>query len=268
MSSLPFAATAPVSVSKVGLRARDAENVAAYYRSVVGLQELSREGLTITLGAGNRPLLVIESDPALQPDDPRSAGLYHTAFLLPDRADLGRWINFAVEKQIQVVGASDHLVSEALYLTDPEGNGIEIYADRPHEQWLWVGNSVEMATQRLDVAGVRASVPAGDTGWKGAPNGSVIGHVHLRVGDPSAAEGWWNGEMGFDTVSKYGPDAVFLSTGRYHHHIAANAFQSRGAGPRDKSRTGLSWVEMVAKDAAKVSAKTDPWGNEIRTVAG
>ena len=100
MSNLPFAATAPVSVSRVGLRARDADSLAAYYRDVIGLQELSRDGEKMTLGAGNRPLLVIEGDKSLKPDDPRSAGLFHTAFLLPERADLGRWINRAVEKSI------------------------------------------------------------------------------------------------------------------------------------------------------------------------
>ncbi|HEY5817718.1 MAG TPA: VOC family protein [Mesorhizobium sp.] len=268
MSNLPFAASAPVSVSRVGLRAKDADALAAYYARVVGLRELARDGGTITLGAGNRALLVIESDPTLRADDSRSAGLFHTAFLLPQRADLGRWINHAVEKQIQIEGASDHLVSEALYLTDPEGNGIEIYADRSPESWKWDGKSVEMATQRMDIPGVRGSVPAGDAGWKGIPDNSIVGHVHLRVGDRDVAEAWWNSEMGFDTVTRYGRDAVFLSTGGYHHHIGANTWHSRGAGPREADRTGLSWVEMVDKCATAASEKTDPWGSTIRTIAG
>ena len=184
MSDLPFAATTPISVARVGLKTRDADALAAYYRAVVGLEELARDGETITLGAANRPLLVLERDAAAKPDDPRSAGLFHTAFLLPSRADLGRWINHAIENKIQVEGASDHLVSEAAYLTDPEGNGIEIYADRPHESWKWDGPSVEMATLRMDIPGVVGSVPAGDAGWKGAPDNTVVGHVHLRVGDP------------------------------------------------------------------------------------
>src|SRR5262245_38053724 len=117
LSELPFAATTPVSVARVGLRARDAESLGAYYRTVVGLQELGRTGGTITLGAADRPLLEIEQDSAAIPDDPRSAGLFHTAFLLPSRADLGRWINHAVADNITIQGASDHLVSEALYLT-------------------------------------------------------------------------------------------------------------------------------------------------------
>ena len=268
MSDLPFAASAPISVAQIGLRAKNADALAAYYRTVVGLVELSRAGGAITLGAGARPLLVIEGDTALRPDDPRSAGLFHTAFLVPTRADLGRWINNAVEQRIAIEGASDHLVSEALYLTDPEGNGIEIYADRPQDQWTWDGDSVEMATLRMDIPGVRASVPADAGSWTGLPDNSIVGHVHLRVGDPDQAETWWNQEMGFDTVKKYGRDAVFLSTGGYHHHIGANTWQSRGAGPRESGRTGLSWIEMAVKDDAKAGMeKTDPWGNAIRTVA-
>ena len=181
MSELPFAATTPVSVARVGLKARDAEGLAAYYRSVVGLQELSRADGAITLGAANRPLLVIEADAAAKPDDPRSAGLFHTAFLLPGRADLGRWINHAATNNIRVDGASDHLVSEALYLTDPEGNGIEIYADRLPKDWTWNGDKVAMATERLNLPSVIAEVPAGDAGWQGAPENSIVGHVHLRA---------------------------------------------------------------------------------------
>ncbi|TJX63567.1 MAG: VOC family protein, partial [Mesorhizobium sp.] len=156
MSELPFAATTPVSVARVGLKARDAESLAAYYRRVVGLQELSRADGAITLGAANRPLLVLEPDASAKPDDPRSAGLFHTAFLLPSRADLGRWINHAISDKIAIEGASDHLVSEALYLTDPEGNGIEIYADRRPQDWKWNGDKIAMATERMNIPSVVA----------------------------------------------------------------------------------------------------------------
>ncbi len=265
MSKVPFAATTPISVGRVGLRAKDARALADYYRDVIGLDEISNEGETITLGAGERPLLVIEGDRALTREDPRSAGLFHTAFLLPSRADLGRWINRAADRQIQVDGASDHIVSEALYLTDPEGNGIEIYADRDPGEWKWEADGmVSMATYRMDVPGVRASVPA-NSEWQGMPQDAIIGHVHLRVGDPVTAEDWWKHEMGFDTVARYGRDAVFLSTGKYHHHIGANAWQSRGAGPRAAGLTGLGWVEMLSRDGSHMGKKADPWGNLIRT---
>jgi catechol 2,3-dioxygenase len=268
MSGLPFAATTPISVGQVGLKARNAKALADYYSTVVGLEQLSSDGETITLGAKGRPLLVIEGDNAAKPDDPRSAGLFHTAFLLPSRADLGRWINFATEQQIKIDGASDHLVSEALYLTDPEGNGIEIYADRTPTEWKRDGDQIAMATQRMDIAGVRGSVPAGDAGWQGAPENSVVGHVHLRVGDSVAAEDWWHRTLGFDTVAKYGAQAVFLSTGGYHHHVGANTWQSAGAGQRDKGRSGLAWVELRSSDAREKAKLEDPWGTEIRVVPG
>jgi len=266
MSKLPFAATTPISVAQVGIKARDAKALADYYSAIVGLEQLSADGETIVLGAKDRPLLVIEGDKASRPDDPRSAGLFHTAFLLPTRADLGRWINFAAERQIPIDGASDHLVSEALYLSDPEGNGIEIYADRMPSEWKRNGDQIAMATQRLDIAGVRGSVPAGDNGWNGAPENSIVGHVHLRVGDPVAAEEWWNKTLGFDTVAKYGAQAVFLSTGGYHHHVGANAWQSAGAGMREKGRSGLAWVEMRSSLTSEAAGYSDPWGTEIKIV--
>lgn len=268
MSELPFAATTPISISRVGLKARDGDNLARYYQHVVGLTELSRDGATITLGAHERPLLVIESDKAAKADDPKSAGLFHTAFLLPGRADLGRWLKHAAERKISLDGASDHLVSEAVYLTDPEGNGIEIYADRPRSTWKREGSGYAVATQRLDLASVIAEVPAGDAGWKGAPENSIIGHVHLRVGDPAEAEKWWNREFGFDTIAKYGEQAVFLSSGGYHHHIGANSWRSAGAGRRDLSHAGLNWVEMRSANADTETNREDPWGTVIRTAPG
>lgn len=268
MYDLPFAAKTPVSVGRVGLKARNATALADYYSAVVGLEQLSSDGETITMGSKDRPLLVIENDGAAKPDDPRSAGLFHTAFLLPSRADLGRWINHAIENRIPVEGASDHLVSEALYLTDPEGNGIEIYADRLPSEWKWNGDQIEMATHRMDVEGVRGAVPAGSEKWQGAPEGSVVGHVHLRVGDPVAAEEWWKRTLGFDTVAKYGSQAVFLSTGGYHHHIGANTWQSAGAGQRDRRLSGLDWVELRSSQASEAANYQDPWGTAIRVVPG
>ncbi|WP_457937791.1 VOC family protein [Mesorhizobium sp. 10J20-29] len=268
MSELPFAATTPISVSRVGLKARDAEGLAAFYRTVLGLEELSRDGGTILLGARERPLLAIEADSAARPDDPKAAGLFHTAFLLPSRADLGRWINFAIANRIGIDGASDHLVSEALYLSDPEGNGIEIYADRPRAAWKMNGNQIAMATERLNIPDVVGTVPAGDAGWQGAPENTVIGHVHLRAGNPAEAEAWWSDAFGLDTMAKYGPSAVFLSSGGYHHHIGANSWSSAGAGPRDPALSGLSWVEMRSSAANAASERSDPWGTVIRTVPG
>ena len=267
MSELPFAATTPIHVGRVGLIARDADALAAWYRDVVGLHELGRADGNVTMGAGERPLLEIEQRADARPDDPRGAGLFHTAFLLPSRVDLGRWIRNASERRYRIDGASDHLVSEALYLNDPEGNGVEIYADRPKDAWDWDGNLVRMATERLDLDGLAASVPGGSPAWTGLPSGSVVGHVHLRVGDPLAAEEWWKSELGLDTVARYGSQAVFMSTGGYHHHVGANSWQSRGAGARDRDRSGLAWVELLSRDASADRTLHDPWGSEIRVRA-
>jgi len=264
MTQLPFAATTPVSIGRVGLRARDAEGLAAFYKSLLGLDELRRAGSTIGLGAGGRELLEIEGSAALRADDPRSAGLFHTAFLLPARADLARWVRHAADSRIAIDGASDHLVSEAIYLDDPEGNGIEIYADRDRSEWPREGGAIRMATERLDFDGLMGELQAGDAGWRGAPAGTVIGHVHLRVGDVEAAEAWWNEAQGLDTVTHYGGQAVFLSSGGYHHHIGANVWRSRGAGRREDDRAGLGFVELLSRDAATESVARDPWGTEIR----
>lgn len=262
MSELPFAANAPVSVARVGLKVRDAETVAAFYRDVVGLAELGREGRVVVLGAGQRPLLEIEEDRAAKLDDTREAGLFHTAFLLPSRADLARWARRAIENGVTIDGASDHLVSEAIYLGDPEGNGIEIYADRARERWPWQDGEVAMKTLRLDFDDLLGEV--GEGPWVGAPDGTIIGHVHLRVGDPAEAEAWWHAEMGFDTMAKYGPGAVFLSTGGYHHHIGANSWHSAGAGPRDPARTGLAWVALRSRRTTGGRTLADPWGTVVR----
>jgi catechol 2,3-dioxygenase len=266
--TLPFAADAPVSVSTVGLKARDADLLAAYYVDVVGLHEMARRPGVVVLGAGDRPLLEIEEVRTARPDDPRAAGLYHTAFLLPSRLDLARWAHRAIERKTPISGASDHLVSEAIYLTDPEGNGIEIYADRPRSDWTLKGGAVEMATLALDADGLLAEIGPATPAWDGAPEASMVGHVHLRVGDAAEAGRWWNAAMGFDTMARYGPSAVFLATGGYHHHVGANSWQSAGAGRRDADRTGLSFVELRSRLATSESVHEDPWGNVVRVVPG
>ncbi|WP_173931633.1 VOC family protein [Chelativorans sp. Marseille-P2723] len=264
MTHLPFAAATPVRIASVALKARDADALAQFYRTVVGLDELGRSNGSIQLGAGGRHLLTIEAAPDAKPDNPREAGLFHTAFLLPSRKALAQWARRAVEEPLPIDGASDHLVSEAIYLTDPEGNGIEIYADRPREQWLWEGDEVSMKTLRLNFEDLLAE--GGDDPWKGAPDGTVIGHVHLRVGDPAEAERWWHETIGLDVMARYGPQAVFLASGGYHHHVGANSWHSRGAGRRDPARTGLAWIELHSSEAGEERLLEDPWGTAIRLV--
>lgn len=265
MTATATAATAPVRVARVGLRARDAEALAAWYRETVGLAELGRTGGVIHLGVGGTGLLDIEPAPEARPDDPQAAGLFHTAFLLPARRDLGRWLRHAAARGIGLDGASDHLVSEALYLDDPEGNGVEIYADRAPEAWPRRDGAIAMATLPLDLeALMREAADAPD--WNGAPDGTIIGHVHLRVGDPARAARWWADALGFETMARYGEKAVFLATGGYHHHVGANAWRSAGAGRREAGRAGLAWVELAARGRQAGATLEDPWGTEVRVV--
>lgn len=264
MSELPFAVTRPAYVERVGLKSRDAQALADYYQQIVGLREMARRGSSIILGAGDLELLEIEQSSALKQDDPRSAGLFHTAFLLPQRADLARWIRHAIDKQLPVAGASDHAVSEAVYLTDPDGNGIEIYTDRTPDTWQWQNGQVHMVTDAMDVNGILQELQDNPAQWSQAPQGTVVGHVHLRVGQIQPAEDWWYDEMALDTVAHYGSKAVFLSSGGYHHHIANNIWQSAGAGKRDLDRSGLAFVQINDRRDGVTRIVEDPWGNEIR----
>lgn len=265
-AALPVLAAAPHRIGTVSLVVNDLEAVRRFYEDVVGLRVIERDGATVRLGAGPAVLLELTGDPAARRRSRREAGLFHTAFLLPDRADLGAWIAFAAERRITLQGAADHAVSEAVYLADPEGNGIEIYADRDRSNWNYDRGTLRMGTEALDFGSLMQEVKPGEAGWNGAPDGSVIGHVHLRVGNARDAEQFWNGDMSFDTVVKYGPQAVFLSTGGYHHHIGANSWQSAGAGPRAVDTTGLSFVELAARGPVSAREDVDPWGNVIRTV--
>jgi len=240
----------PWHIGKVTLAAHDGAALSAFYREALGLERLTRDGKNETLGAGGVPLLDIRHEPEARQRSPREAGLFHTAFLLPARADLGRWLKHAVALGLTLEGASDHLVSEALYLSDPEGNGIEIYIDRPESTWTWRDGQVAMATERLDLNDLAA---AGEGGFSGLPDGARIGHVHLQVGDIAAAEAFYRDALGLDLTTRY-PGGSFFSSGGYHHHIAANIWHSRGAPPRDLPSTGLAGFEWLARDAQTLAA--------------
>ncbi|WP_414831769.1 VOC family protein [Afifella sp. YEN Y35] len=267
---------APLSIDHIALTVRDLDTVGDFYERVIGLEKIAGDGESRLLGEGDRPLIELRRD-AQARSLPFEAGLFHTAFLLPHRDDLGRWLRRFGEAGGRLEGASDHLVSEAVYLRDPEGNGIEIYADRPRTDWTFEGQMIVMDTLRLDIQ----SLLQAPGRWSGAPDGTVIGHVHLQVGDLAAAEAFYAGELGFDLVSEL-PAARFFSTGGYHHHIGTNVWNSRGAGPRSPDAAGLSELVLAAtpEEAARLGAKTvtdpsftapsftdrsftDPWGNRI-----
>ena len=264
-----FGMSAGLSVQGVALLVRDLVAVSRFYRRVIGLAVLEEAGDRVVLGAGGVALLELLHRPGALASDPAAAGLFHVAFLLPGRVDLGRWLVHARGLGQGLDGAADHLVSEAVYLRDPEGNGIEVYADRPAADWVWhetpEGRRIGMANARLDMAGLLAAAAApGVAAWDGAPAGTRVGHVHLQVGDAAAATGFYAGVLGLD-VTAAGPAAVFLSSGGYHHHIAVNTWNSAGAGPREAGRAGLARVTLGQPGLAAVRPDAvDPWGTEFR----
>lgn len=273
-------AAAPLRIGKVRLHVRDLPLVSGFYQDALGLVQTGADSDTVTLGTATHPLLELVSKPGLTPRDPRSAGLFHTAFLLPHRADLGRWLAHARAQNIPLQGASDHIVSEAIYLSDPEGNGIEVYVDRPVSRWQSRNGEIVMATEPLDIRGLLDA--AGGQDWNGAPAGTIVGHMHLQVGDTQIAEDFWNGVMGFDVTNHY-PGATFFGSGGYHHQIAANIWNSRGAGARPEGMAGLAGFEVLVSDrpirdaiamraeaAGRLVSRTpdtvtlsDPWNNRI-----
>jgi len=253
-------------IGRVCLRVTDPAAVAAFYRDVVGLDEL--DGAT-TLGAGDTPLVELRGDPDAPARPPDAAGLFHLAIRVPTRAALGAALA-RVEERWDLDGASDHGVSEALYLRDPEGNGVEIYRDRPREAWPTDGDRVAMGTRPLDREGVTAAAD----GSAGVPPATDVGHVHLDAADLDATRDFYADAVGL-AVRQRLPEAVFLAADGYHHHVGANTWRGRTEPP---SGRGLEWFEIRAPEEgveslrARVDARetdagvavTDPSGVELR----
>ncbi|MFN3973414.1 MAG: VOC family protein [Gemmobacter sp.] len=242
---------APMRIGTVRLKVRDLDAVSTFYQTVLGLSPIARGQSRITLGTGATPLLHLVGDAALAPLDPRQAGLFHTAFLMPTRADLARWLAHLAARRVTLQGASDHIVSEALYLADPEGNGIEVYADRPVSHWHGESGEIRMRTDPLDVQDLLQS--AEGTEWSGFPEGGSVGHVHLQVGDTADADRFYRDILGFDIAARY-PGASFYGSGGYHHQLAGNIWNSRRAGTRPEGMAGLDAVEIVVPDPANLAS--------------
>ena len=215
-----------------------------YYRTVVGLDVLEQGGGRASLGANSTELVGLVEEPGAQPSDGYT-GLFHFALLVPDRPSLARWLAHAARDRVQLTGLSDHFVSEAIYLRDPDHHGIEIYADRPREVWEGQVGS-RMTTEPLDVKGLLAEVddPASEP-FDGLPGGTVMGHVHLKVaGIPETIEFYRDG-LGFDLVVERVPQAAFLSAGGYHHHVGANTWESAGASPPPEGSAALRHATIL-----------------------
>jgi catechol 2,3-dioxygenase len=265
----------------VRLQVSDLERSIAYYEQVLGFHA-ERLGESVALHArGGPPLIRLESRRGVTPARRGAYGLYHFAILLPDRAALGRFASHLASLPVRV-GMADHLVSEALYLWDPDGLGIEVYRDRARSEWRHRAREILMATDPLDINGV---IAAADGAWTGMPAATTIGHVHLHVGDLELAEAFYHGALGLDkTVWTY-PGALFLAAGGYHHHLGTNVWSS-GPEAADLEARLLDWELVVprpedaeaaaesirraghaAERDGKAYAVSDPWGTRLRIVA-
>lgn len=274
-------------LGRVRLAVADLKRSLEFYEKVLGLRTISRDESRASLAAhgDDRILVEIEARAGTRPVNRRALiGLYHFAILLPDRPSLGRFVQH-VSDLGERVGAGDHLVSEAFYLTDPDGLGIEVYADRPRNTWQRRGRELMMATDPVDVAGlVRA---AGDTPWTGMPAGTVIGHVHLHVGDIDAARAFYSEALGFDRMTWHYPGALFMGAGGYHHHLGTNTWAGAGARPAAEGDARLlEWtIELPSREDVEAAARSvtaagyavdagvddrvtrDPWGTQVRVQA-
>lgn len=240
----------PAYVDHSHLVVRDLPMVSSWYQTIMGLTPIEKTASGETLGVAGRPLLTLttEGNAAIAPRN--APGLFHTAFLVPDRTELGRWLAHIAHNNVPLQGASDHLVSEAIYLGDPEGNGIEVYRDRPRAEWNYIEDGmVKMATLPLDLQALYDEAPKDK--WDGMAGGTAIGHIHLQVSDIPQANAFFRDVLGLDLMATY-PGASFFASGKYHHHVGANIWNSRGAPKRQANMTGLADYTVHFNDPAKL----------------
>jgi catechol 2,3-dioxygenase len=238
---------AETRMGAVELTVSDLERSLGYYRRSIGLGVREQGDGRASLG-GASELLVLHEVPGAQPA-PRNTGLFHFALLVPERRDLAAWLAHAIREQVPMTGVSDHFVSEALYLRDPDGHGIEIYADRPRE--LWEGQVAKMTTEPLDLENLLRELDDPEREpFDGLPGGTVMGHVHLQVADIPETLRFYRDVMGFDEMATLGSQATFLSAGGYHHYVGANTWASAGAPPPPERSASLRLATVVLPDSA------------------
>ncbi|WP_080848831.1 VOC family protein [Cytobacillus gottheilii] len=233
-----------VYVGHVHLKVQDLQRSLAFYQDILGLTVLEQSDHTALLSADGKTELISLTQPSpIFPKQNRTSGLYHFALLLPERKDLAAVIRHLISTGYPLQGASDHLVSEALYLADPDGNGIEIYRDRTSEGWEWENGEVVMATNAMDVEGVLSEWDGSH--WEGLPAGTIMGHIHLHVSEFAKTKEFYIKGLGFQTVCTYGGQALFISTGGYHHHIGLNTWNGIGAPAPSEAHAGMESFTLV-----------------------
>jgi len=261
---------AATTVGTVELTVSDLDRSLDYYRTSIGLEVLEQGAGRASLGAGGSELLVLVEEPGTRPADGYT-GLFHFALLVPERTDLARWLGHAARDRVGLTGLSDHVVSEALYLRDPDHHGIEIYADRPRVEWEGkVGE--RLTTLPLDTGSLLGELddPAAEP-FDGLPAGTVMGHVHLRVAAIPETVAFFRDVLGFDLMAQLGDQAAFLSAGGYHHHVGANTWESAGAPPAPDGTAGLRHATIVLPDAderARVLARVEGSSLAVRDLDG
>jgi catechol 2,3-dioxygenase len=249
----------------VHLTVSELERSLGYYREAIGLDVLEQANGGARLGAGGRELLVLVEEPGARPARGYT-GLYHFALLLPRRPELARWLAHAVRDRVPLTGLSDHFVSEAIYLSDPDGHGIELYCDRPREVWEGrVGST--LTTQPLDVDALLGELddPAAEP-FEGLPGGTVMGHVHLKVAEIADTVAFYRDVLGFGLMAQLGPYAAFFAAGGYHHHLGANVWESAGATPPPAGSAALRHATVRLPDDAerdRVLARVETAGQRV-----
>jgi catechol 2,3-dioxygenase len=237
-------------VGHVKVKVENLERSLSFYQEVIGFKILEQSKTSATLTTdGKTSVLSIEQPENIIPKRSRTTGLYHFALLVPTRADLGKILKHFIQIGYPLQGASDHLVSEALYLADPDGNGIEIYSDRDPSTWVWNNDEVEMATLPLDTESLLEEGQADE--WNGLPAGTVMGHIHLHVSELEKTEQFYIKGLGFKVVFRYGNQALFISTGNYHHHIGLNTWNGVGAPKPPSNSVGLESFHLILPNEEK-----------------
>lgn len=265
----PASIAAGTAIGKVALTVSSLERSLAFYEGPLGLRATEQPDGSVLLGGAARlpPLLSLVGDSSAPPRDPRQTGLFHFAILVPTRRDLAVALVRLAQGGWKLDGASDHLVSEALYLSDPDGNGIEIYRDRPRDEWRrGPDGQLQMATLPLDLdslLGELQAAPPDPALDARMPEGTRIGHVHLQVAELERIEEFYAGVLGFDVMVRGYPGALFVAAGGYHHHLGLNTWNSRGGSTPPPGAVGLRAYELRLGDAdalAEVLARVDAAG--------
>jgi catechol 2,3-dioxygenase len=236
-----FRLPAETEIGHVHLQIADLDRSLTFYQDLLGFQRVSQDGTAAMLSATGRPphQIALSERPGAIPKPPRTTGLYHTAIRFPTRRALAQTFQRLVKDPWPFQGFADHTVSEALYLADPDGNGLELYADRPRERWPRPNGQIEMGIDPLDVEDLLAEASGGAAPWTGMHPGTDIGHVHLQVSDLARAEDFYNDLLGLDVTLRGYPGALFLSAGGYHHHLGLNVWAGVGAPPAPPGAAGL-----------------------------